>query len=811
VSATQKLLRFGVFELNLDAEELRKSETVVKLSPQAFKLLAFLVSHAGQVVSRDEIQKQLWGEETFVDFEHGVNKCIKQIRNVLGDNADKPLYIETLPRHGYRFVAPVVSKTIPAPKPRVVESESGERSRGPLLVAGGAGAPAVVATVAESSYSPAVTEHQVGPVVPVLSRLWRVGLWGAAGVVLLALIAGGIYWRVSKGHTLTEKDTIVIADFDNKIGDPVVDLALREGLSAQLDQSPFLSLLSNTRISHTLTLMTKPKDARLTEEIAREVCQRTGSAATIEGSISTLGSLYVVGLKALDCHNGDRLADEQVTAKDKDHVLQALGEAATKLRQRLGESLASVHRYDVPADDVTTSSLEALQAYSLGNQKMSDASYPAAIAQFQRAVSLDPAFAMAYARLAAGYNNLGQMASSVENIRKAYELRYRVSEREKFVIAKNYVNFATGNADAALRNYELWAQTYPRDITPSTNMGAQYLALGDHDKALAAFQNGLKLDPGNSMLYGNLGFTYLLLNRLDEAKATVQEAQARQLENPTNHFTLYQVGFLQRDAAGMERGRAGLMGKVGYEDQVLYLESDTAAYAGEFTKAREFSRRAVDSAERTKENEAAAADKAESAVREALVGNMETAEENARAALALSKGREAAGISAVALALAGDTAHAKGLADDLAGRYPEDTIVQFNYLPTIRAAAALSSTNPAEALEHLKPAAPYELGWIGGLADFNLYPIYLRGEAYLAAHRGSAAAIEFQKILDHPGVVQNEPIGALAHLGLGRAFALSGDTTKAKAAYQDFLTLWKNADPDIPIYKQAKAEYAKLQ
>jgi len=373
------------------------------------------------------------------------------------------------------------------------------------------------------------------------------------------------------------------------------------------------------------------------------------------------------------------------------------------------------------------------------------------------------------------------------------------------------VSGRTGNVDATLRNYELWAQTYPRDITPPTNLGAEYLVLGDYDKALAAFQNGLKLNPESGMLYGNLGFTYLLLNRLDEAKANVQETQARHLDSPVSHFILYQVDFLQHDAAGMERNSTALMGKAGFEDQMLYLESDTAAYAGQFTKARELTRQAVDSAERAKEEEAAAADKAESAVREALVGNMETAKENARAALALSHSKDAVSISAVALAMAGDTARAKRLADDLAERYPEDTIVQFNYLPTIHAAAALRSDGPAEALEALKSAAPYELGWISGSADFNLYPVYLRGEAELAAHHGPAAAAEFQEILDHPGVVQNEPIGALAHLGLGRAYVLSGDTAKAKAAYQDFLALWKDADPDIPIYKQAKAEYAKLQ
>ena len=813
MSATQQLLRFGPFELNLDTQVLRKSGTPIKLPPQPFRLLALLAGRSGQIVSREEIQQQLWGEETYVDFQHGMNKCIKQVRTALGDDPDHPTYIETLPRQGYRFLVPVVSKNIPTPRPQVTESKSGELLRMPLLLSRPAATAGATAVVAEPSPAEVATpEPGVGAVVPARFGIRRRVLlvWIGAAVVLLALIGGGIYWRVRKAHRLTEKDTIVIADFDNKTGDPAFDLALREGLSLQLDQSPFLNLLSRARLSHTLKLMTKPKDARLTEEIAREVCQRSGSAATIEGSISTLGSLYVVGLKAVDCHNGDLLADAQATAKDKDHVLTAAGEAATKLRTQLGESLASVQKYDVPADNVSTSSLEALQAYSLGDQKLTAVDYPAAIAQFQRAVSLDPDFAMAYAKLAASYRNMGQTASSIDNMRKAYDLRDRVSEKEKFAITADYANFGMGNADAAIRNYELWAQTYPRDITPPTNVGAQYITVGEYEKALTAFQHGLKLEPGNAMLYGNIGFSYVFVNRLAEAKATVQEAEDHHLSPPVDHWIRYEVAFLQNDAAGMERESAAWMGKEGLEDQMLYLESDTAAYAGQFNKARELARKAVDSAERAKEPESAAADKAESAVREALIGNMENAKRDAQAALALSNGREGTGISAVALALAGDTARATQVANDLATRFPEDTIVQSDYLPTIHAALALTTGSPDQAVESLKAAAPYELGAISGSVDFNLYPAYLRGEAYLAVRRGPEAAAEFQKILDHPGVVQNEPIGALAHLGLGRSYVLSGDMAKAKAAYQDFLTLWKDADPDIPIYKQAKAEYAKL-
>jgi tetratricopeptide (TPR) repeat protein len=431
---------------------------------------------------------------------------------------------------------------------------------------------------------------------------------------------------------------------------------------------------------------------------------------------------------------------------------------------------------------------------------------------FQRAVSLDPNFAMAYARLGASYSNLGQIGRAAENTRKAYELRERVSEREKLYIASHYEHYVTGNLEAARRTYELWAQTYPHDEAPITNLGALYGTLGDYDKSLAAAQESFKLNPGSGIAYSNLVGSYLTVNRLDEARATAQEAQAHKLDSPQIHFSLYGIDFLQHDAAGMEREAAGLMGKPGFEDGMLDSESDTAAYGGQFAKARELTRRASDSAQRADEKETAGVYEAEAAVREALVGNMSQAKQQAQAALALSNGRDVEAVSAIALGLAGDSAQATRLGADLAKHFPEDTIVQFEYLPMIHAAAALQSGSATKVIEALAPAAPYELGATSQvLTGLTLYPVYLRGEAYVAAHLGSAAAAEFQKILDHTCVVQNEPIGALAHLGLARAYTLSGDAAKSKAAYQDFFALWKDADPDIPILKEAKAEYAKLQ
>jgi tetratricopeptide (TPR) repeat protein len=647
------------------------------------------------------------------------------------------------------------------------------------------------------------------PAVKAPAKRW---LWLTAAAVILIAAAGAAYFFLHhrRAPKLTEKDTIVLADFTNTTGDPVFDGTLRQGLSAQLEQSPFLSLISDERIAQTLALMSQPKDARLTQELAREVCQRTAGAATIEGSIASLGSQYVLGLNAVNCHNGDVLAQEQVTTNGREQVLKALGNAATKLREKLGESLASVQKYDVAPEDVTTPSLEALQAYSLGYQdSYVKGDFAAAIPFFQRAVSLDPKFAMAYARLGTNYFNLGEPARAAESMGRAYELRGRTSEREKLSISARYQRLVNGNLEAARMAFEIWAQTYPRDGTAQVTLTITYDELGEYEKSLAAAQQAVKIDSGSAIAYGNLVNGYIYLNRLDEARTTAQEAHARDLDAPFIHLDLYEMDFLEHNDAGMEHEAAGLMGKPGYEDAILGAESDTAAYGGELAKAQELTRRAVDSAQRADQKETAAEYEAEAAVREALVGEMDLAKQEAQAALALANGKDIEGLSAIALGLAGYSAQAARLGAHLGKSFAQDTFVQSRYLPMLHAAIALRSGDGGKAVETLAAAAPYELGQ--GANNFFLYPVYLRGQAYLGSKQGTAAAVEFQKILDHPGVVINEPIGALAHLGLGRAYALTGDGTKAKTAYQEFLALWKNADPDIPILQQAKAEYAKLK
>jgi eukaryotic-like serine/threonine-protein kinase len=686
------------------------------------------------------------------------------------------------------------------------DTESG-RSAVPSEIADPASAASTISPAATSPESKSSTASTA----PAKTRRLKLAPIIAAALLLAAGVGCWLYFT-RHAQALTDKDTIVLAEFANTTGDPVFDGTLRQGLSAQLDQSPFLSLISDERIARTLTLMAKPKDARLTPDIARDVCQRTASAATIEGSVSSLGSQYVLGLKAVNCRTGDLLAQEQVTASGKEQVLNALGDAATKLRAKMGESLASVRKYNALPENVTTPSLEALQAYTLGKQTMDVANdYAAAIPLFERAVSLDPNFAMAYLRVAQSYQPLSENDRCAENARKAYALRERVSESEKLGISSFYELVVTGNLEAARTSFQAWAQTYPRDEDPQVYLWFTYTSMGDYPKANAAALEALKINPGSGNNVVNLALSYLWIGQLDQAKASIQESRAHNVDSPWIPLVLYNVYFLERDSTGMQQQVAGATGKPGVDDQILFLESETAAYNGEFAKSRELTRGAADSAQRASQKEAAAEYQSHSAVREALAGEMPSAKQDTQTALALAAGRQAEGFSAIALGLAGDSAQAERLAADLDKRFSEDTIVKFDYLPMIQAAIALHSGDGKRALDALAASAPYELGETNPSFTFALYPVYLRGEAYLATKQGAAAANEFQKILDHAGVVANEPLAALAHLGLGRAYTLAGDNAKAKAAYQDFLTLWKDADPDIPILIAAKSEHAKLQ
>jgi serine/threonine protein kinase len=636
--------------------------------------------------------------------------------------------------------------------------------------------------------------------------------YSVAGLIVAAAFATGAYFYLHRAPVLTDKDSVVLTDFTNSTGDPVFDSTLRQGLAAQLEQSPFINLVSDDLVAQTLALMNQPKQTRLTPELARDLCQRTDSAATIEGSISSLGSQYVLGLRAVNCRTGELLAEAQATATGKEQVLNALGEVAAKIRAKLGESLASMQKYDALPENVTTPSLEALQAYTLGNQTSDVANdYTAAIPLFERAISLDPNFAMAYLRLGQSYQPLGEMSLCAENTRKAYELRERTSESEKLAISSFYELVVTGNLEAARTSYQLWAQTYPRDEEPPESLWITYAFMGDYDKGHAAALQAEKNNPASGNNLVNLIYSYQWINQLDRAMDTAKEGRNRNVDSPWIPLVLYTVAFLEHDVAGMEQHVADATGKTGVDDQILFLESETAAYHGGFARAQELTLHASDSARRANQKETAGEYEAHDAVRQALVGNLAVARRESETALAAAHGRQVEGFSAIALALAGESAEAGRLADDLNKRFPEDTIVKFEYLPMIRCAQLLPTRDGGQAVEALAASAPYELGETNTSFTFALYPVYLGGEAHLAAKHGAEAVTDFQKILDHAGVVGNEPIGALAHLGLGRAYVLAGDNAKAKSAYEDFLALWQDADPATPILQQAKAEYSQLQ
>jgi serine/threonine protein kinase/tetratricopeptide (TPR) repeat protein len=668
--------------------------------------------------------------------------------------------------------------------------------------------------------SPASSVKVAG--VPVAGgKLWRI-LVSATVVLVAAAIWGGFYFRSYQAtHRLTEKDTIVLADFANSTGDAIFDDTLKTALNVSLRQSPFLNVLSDSEVAKTLQMMTRPINTKLTPEVTRELCQRARSKAYIAGSIGGLGSEYVLGLKAVNCQNGDALAEEQVTASSKEKVLDTLGEAASKLRGELGESLATVQKFDVPLQQATTSSLEALKAYSLGIKAWREKGAAAALLYNQRAIELDPNFAMAYRSVGGEYLTLGQTERGREYMSKAFQLREHASEREKLMIVADYYEFVTGELDKAVKTFQEEMDSYPHPRAYS-DLNSAYAAQGQYEKAAEIAREAVRLAPDRTFAYDNLALWELCLQRFDEARQTIHEAQAGKMDDSLLHSALYALAFVGADSAAMADQQQWFAGRP-EENIGLSLASDTEAYGGHLAKARELTKRAVDSAIRADSKENGAIWQAIAAQREAAYGNPTEARHSAEKALNLAPTSQGVEVeAALAFAVASDTARVESLAQDLGKRFPLDTQMQALWLPAIQAQLALNRKNPAAALTTLQAASAIELGNIQFAANSScLYDVYVRGEAYLAAGQGSSAAAEFQEIIDHSGIVWNCWTGALAHLGVARANALQARTSqgadadaarvRALAAYKTFLTLWKDADPDIPILKQAKAEYAKLQ
>jgi len=650
-------------------------------------------------------------------------------------------------------------------------------------------------------------------------NIWKIAI--PAAIVLVALVVGGVYYRSRQSNPLTDKDTIVVADFANSTGDPVFDDTLKTALTVALNQSPFLNVLSEDKVSSTLKEMTRPAGTKLTPEIARELCQRAQSKAYIAGSIASLGSQYVLGLKAVNCQTGDILAQHQVTASSKEKVLNAVGDAAATLRGGLGESLASVRKYDVPLEQATTSSLEALKAYTAAQKKIG----ADALATDQRSIQLDPNFALGYVSLGGDYSNMGETGRAQQYFAKAFELREHASEREKLAITGRYYQYVTGELDKAAQILQAQVDNYPHDPSPYSGLAVAQSSLGEYEKGADACRQGIRLSPDRAGPYENLVNDSLALQRFDETRQVIQQARERKvIDDLVFRNGMYALAFLAGDASGMEEQLQWFAARPDFGHFGPSLDSDTKAYIGQLKKAREATKVSVEGAIRGDSKEDAAIWQENSALREAAFGNSAEAKQGAAEALKLAPDSPGANAeAALAFAMAGDSARADSLAQNLNKRYPLDTQMQALWIPAIRAQLALNKKNAREAISDLQAATgPIEFGQIGFVANIScLYPTYVRGDAYLAAGEGKEAAAEFQKILDHNGLVWNCWTGALAHLGVARANALQFRTLKgadadmarvrALAAYKDFLNLWKDADPDIPVLKEAKAEYAKLQ
>jgi DNA-binding winged helix-turn-helix (wHTH) protein len=787
-TSNPRVIRFGIFEADLSAGELRKGGSRIRLQEQPFQILAMMLERPGQVITREELRAKLWPSDTFVDFEHGVNSGVARLREALGDSADSPRYIETLPRRGYRLIVSVEgSARVPGPP---VEGNGGN----------GAGASPTI-----TQPSPQVAAAGATPSAPVARVAWLRS--AALAAVAAALVGIGSYFYLRPAHALTETDSIVLADIANSTPDAIFDNTLRQALEVKLIDSPFLNIVPEDRMRETLRFMGRSPDERLTTSTAREVCQRVSAKAMLAGSITQLDDHYSLLLEATNCANGDLLARTGAEAVGKSGVLKALDTTAAEIRRKLGESLSSIQKNDVPIEQATTTSLEGLKAFSLGQAARNRGMEPQSIPYFQNAIELDPNFAMAYAVLGQVYRNAGENTLSSEYTQKAFDRRERASERENLYISSHYYENVTHDLDRTAQIYELWRSTYPRDVIPAINLGSLYNSLGQSEKALPQLLDARRLDPDSAFVYSNLAMAYLDLDRLDEAKSALDEARSRGFEGNDFHFNRYLVAFMEGDSATMKQQVASASDKP-FAHDLLMLDGDTAAYFGHLRAAEELFRQAEDSARGYGRKESASEEQAFAAFLDAEFGRPDEARQLARAALSTVKTAGAQTTAALALARAGDDPAAEAIASDLAQRYPSDTLLNSVYLPTIRAAAELARGNANAAIQLLQGALPYDLCKDEHVAPG--YTPYLRGLAYLRAGDGKAAEGEFRKLVDHHGLLANSPLRALASLGVARARALAADTAGSRMAYQDFLALWKDADPGIPALQQARAESARL-
>jgi DNA-binding winged helix-turn-helix (wHTH) protein/tetratricopeptide (TPR) repeat protein len=763
----------------------------VAVTPKAFETLLVLVRRNRELVTKEELIHAVW-PDSFVE-EANLSQHIFMLRKALGDTDDRR-FIVTLPGRGYRFAEPV--RTV--------------KYQGEALVAQTVSRTQIVVEEDEQKTDSAIAK------LPSRTLPRRFCAFLPLAVILLALLVIGTsrFLHRRQAAALGDRDLLLIADFSNSTGDAVFDDTLRQGLEVQLEQSPSLKLASRDRIQQALASMGQPPEARITGEIARELCERIGSVAVMEGSIKTLGTAYVIDLLSTNCRSKEPIDHQQAQAARKEDVLAVLGKMASTFRNRVGESPESLQKYDVPITEATTGSLEALKAFSLGWKVFGSKGEEAAIPFFKHATELDPKFAMAYAALALMYGATGSSDLAAENVTRAYELRNRASNRERFFITAYYFGRAIGNQEKARQTCEEWAQTYPGEIGPHSFLsGFIYPVLADHERSVEEARKAIELEPDMGVGYYNLSYGLFNLGRIEDVANVIREAAGHKIQSPLMSLTRYDFAFFKGDEAGMQQEVAKAKSESDGGDWIIDREAFNLAYTGQLQRSKDRSRLAVKLAQQAGDRERAALYTTRAALWQAFFGNVSEARQWANEALRQSTGREVKYGAAVALAISGDATQAQLLANDLAERFPEDTSATFNYLPVIRALLALNHHNPSQAIETLQLATPYELGTPrSSLQGFfgALYPVWVRGQAYLAAQDGASAEKEFQKILDHRGIMAGDPLFALAHLGLGRAYVLSGNPPKAQASYQNFLGIWKNADANVPILIKARTELARL-
>jgi DNA-binding winged helix-turn-helix (wHTH) protein/tetratricopeptide (TPR) repeat protein len=782
------IYEFGPFRMDPDKQVLLRDGQPIAVTPKAFETLLVLVRRGREVVSKEELLKEIW-PDSFVE-EANLSQHIFKLRKALGDSPEGERYIVTLPGRGYRFAVPV--RTITDGDEALIAQM---HARTQILI-----------------------EEQVQSALPPPAHAkprWRKWLLSAGAAAAMVGLGALLLLRRHQPIPLNAQDSVLVADFTNLTSDPVFDNALRQGLEVELLQSPFLNLVSEVHIRHTLLLMGKPPETQVTGQVAREVCVRTGTAALLEGSIQNVGARYVLSLRSTNCRTGDVIDREQTDVAGKEDVLEAITKMTRDFRKRVGESAATLQQHDVPLAEATTASVEALQAYSLGLQAVAGKGEEASIPFFRRAVELDPKFAMAYAYMSLEYGSSGSTQLATENIRKAYELAEHVSDNERFFISAYYYGRAVGNQEKARQICEQWAETYPRDPAPHAFLGGFiYPVLANFDKGMEEARKGMEIAPDQSMFYLELCLESWGAGRRKQTDEVLRLASERKLETPKLLVFAYDRAFLTDDRDGMQKAVNAAQGNPDAMDWMADAQAFSFARAGRLKDARVLSHQATQLARQQGDRERAAQFMIKSALWEAFFGNASEAKQAVASALALANNRELEYGAAVAEGLVGDSNQAQARADHLEAEYPEDTSVRFSYLPVIHSIVALNHNDPARAIGALEPAIPYELGaprctvvmFFGAL-----YPILFRGEAYLAAHKAPEAAREYQKILDHPGPMIGDPVAVLAHLGLARSYDLSGDASHARNQYKEFLALWKDADPDLPVLHQARAEIARLQ